>query len=66
MRNFLSSLAPTRLFGLVSIQKPMAEPDQEAGQGRAAAGGGVLVQQEEVPGVRRGAQQRHAHHRQVS
>lgn len=44
----------------------MAESDQEAREGRAATGGGVLLQQEEVSGVRRGAQQRHAHYRQVS
>lgn len=43
----------------------MAQPDQDAGEGRAVAGGGLLVQQEEVPGDRGGAQQCDAHHRQV-
>ena len=67
---YIPNFRPVHAFACSPLafvsQEPVAEPDQETGEGRAAAGSGVLVQQEEVPGVCRGAQQRHAHHRQVS
>lgn len=50
---------------LVRFQEPMAVFNQETRKGWPVARRGFLVQQEEVPGMRRWAEQCDAHQRQV-